>query len=361
MDKRVDNFCAGPCTLPFSVLEDVRDELINFANTGMSIIEDSHRSPSYDAIHHETLNLFRNLANVPEDFAVLFLQGGATLQFAQVPLNLLSENQKSGYINTGSWADKALTDAKKIANTYEAWSGLQEGFIRTPNCNEITIQPNTRYIHMTSNETINGIRFPTYPDVDIPLVADMSSDLLSRPIDWSRFDLIYGGIQKNLGPAGVTVVVVRRSRLGTHGRNLPSYLDYQTHDDAHSLMNTPPMFSIYVMNKVLNWMAEVGGVQEFETRATKRSALIYETIDQSNEWYRSPVDKKCRSHMNVIFHLPSKVLEKKFIDQAIELGMVNLKGHRNVGGIRASIYNAMQIESVERLAEFMNAYKKSNS
>ena len=361
MMTRVHNFGAGPCTLPVSVLEAVRDEFLDFEGIGMSIIEDSHRAPAYDAVHHDALAGFRTLAGVPDDFAILFLQGGATLQFAQVPLNLLAEDETAGYVNTGAWATKALADGGQVAGAYEAWAGASTSYARVPaEGGEIDVRPGTRYVHVTSNETIDGIRFPHFPDVGVPMVADMSSDFLSRPIDWGRFDLVYGGAQKNLGPAGLAIVVVRRDRLGSHGRDLPSYLDYATHERADSMANTPPMFAIYVMGKVLDWMAEAGGLAEFERRAAERAGLIYDAIDGSDGWYRSPVEEASRSHMNVVFRLPDEDLEKRFVAEAAGVGMVNLKGHRNVGGIRASVYNAMPLDSVRALVDFMADFRTGN-
>ncbi|MEE2767834.1 MAG: 3-phosphoserine/phosphohydroxythreonine transaminase [Actinomycetota bacterium] len=362
MTARLHNFCAGPCTLPVAVLEEVRDELLDFNGLGMSIIEDSHRAPAYEAIHHGAVASFRDLAEVPDDFVVLFLQGGATLQFAQVPLNLLADDETAGYVNTGAWATKALSDASRIAGAYESWTDAEGGFSRVPSSDrELEVRPGTRYIHVTSNETIGGIRFPDFPDVDIPIVADMSSDFLSRPIDWDRFDLVYGGAQKNLGPAGLGIVVARRDRLGVHGRSLPSYLDYAVHESADSMANTPPMFAIYVMGKMLTWMTESGGLGEFESRATQRASLIYGAIEASDGWYRSPVEESSRSLMNVVFRLPDEDLEKRFVAEAAEAGMVNLKGHRSVGGIRASVYNAMPLESVEALVAFMAGFFAANS
>ena len=354
--NRVHNFCAGPCTLPLEVLEEVRGEFLDFNGIGMSIIEDSHRAPSYLKIHQEALRTFRSLASVPDDFAVLFIQGGATLQFVQSAMNLLSENQSAAYINTGVWAKKAMQDASKVANVYEAWTGAENNFTSTPKTNEIDIARNTSWLHMTSNETIGGVRFADFPDVEIPLVADMSSDFLSRRIDWNKFDLVYGGVQKNLAPAGLSVVVARREKLGKHGRNLPSYLDYAIHDEADSLAKTPPMFSIYVMGKVLKWMQGHGGLEEFEFRSSKRAELIYDAIENSDGFYYSPVEKRSRSLMNIVFRLPSEELEERFVKEAENLGLVNLKGHRSVGGVRVSVYNAMDIESVEILVAFMNDF-----
>tara|TARA_B100000475_G_scaffold189900_1_gene161597 strand:+ start:173 stop:1156 length:984 start_codon:yes stop_codon:yes gene_type:complete len=326
----------------------------------MSIIEDSHRGPSYEKIHQDALASFRRLADVPDDFAVLFLQGGATLQFAQTAMNLLDSDETAGYVNTGVWGQKALEDALRVANVYEAWTGHESAFTRTPETNEINIQQDTKWIHITSNETIGGIRFEQFPDVDVPLVADMSSDFLSRSIDWNKFDLVYGGAQKNLGPAGLVIVIVRREGLGKHGRNLPTYLDYQFHDENDSLGNTPPMFPIYVMGKVLDWMEKNGGLEEFERRAEIRSGLIYEVIDNSDGWYSSPVATDSRSLMNIIFHLPNETLENRFLEEATALDLINLKGHRSVGGVRTSLYNAMPVESVEILTNFMKDFLKTN-
>ena len=358
--KRVHNFSAGPCTLPLEVLEETQGEFLDFADNGMSIIEDSHRGPSYEKIHQNALSSFRRLTNLPDDFAVLFLQGGATLQFAQSAMNLLTKDEIAGYVNTGVWGQKSLEDASKVANVYEAWTGQESDFTKTPETGEISIQHDTKWLHITSNETIGGIRFEQFPDVDIPMVADMSSDFLSRSIDWDKFDLVYGGAQKNLGPAGLAIVIVRRESLGKHGRNLPTYLDYQFHDKNDSLGNTPPMFPIYVMGKVLDWMEENGGLTEFERRAEIRSSLIYEVIDNSDGWYSSPVATGSRSMMNIIFHLPDETLENKFIEEATALDLINLKGHRSVGGVRTSLYNAMPIESAEILSNFMKDFLESN-
>lgn len=358
---RVHNFCAGPCTLPVSVLEEVRDELLDFDGTGMSIIEASHRAAAYDAVHMQALADFRSLAGVPDDFAVLFLQGGASLQFAQVPMNLLADGETAGYVNTGTWAKKALGDAKKVAPVYEAWSGADGSFSRMPSTDEIEVREGSRFLHVTSNETIGGIRFPDLPTVDVPLVSDMSSDFLSRPIDWDAHDLVYGGAQKNLGPAGLAVVIVRKDRLSTHGRDLTSYLDYATHESNDSMANTPPMFAIYVMGKVLRWMQAEGGLSAFEQRAAERASLLYGAIDGSDGWYTCPVDEASRSHMNIVFRLPDEDLEKRFVAEAAEAGMVNLKGHRSVGGIRASVYNALPVASVEALVDFMVGFRSANS
>jgi phosphoserine aminotransferase len=357
---RVHNFCAGPCTLPVSVLEEVRSELLDFRGSGMSVIEMSHRSPEYDAVHEEALALFRENYGVPEEFSILFIQGGATLQFALVPMNLLHEGMRAGYVRSGTWGSGALKDAAVWGSAYAAWDGEPASFTRMPSDDELEIEPGTRYLHVTSNETIEGIRMPSFPDVDVPLVGDMSSDYLSRPIPWDRFDVVYGGAQKNLGPAGLAVVVVRTSSLEAMNRDLPSYLRLDAHAGKHSLMNTPPMFAIYVTGKVLGWIRDQGGVVAMEERAARRSGAVYEAMDESDGFYRSSVEPAHRSHMNVVFRTPSDELDAGFLTGAQTHGLMNLKGHRSVGGVRASIYNAMTDEGVDALVGYMAAFRDAN-
>jgi phosphoserine aminotransferase len=357
---RVHNFCAGPCTLPLAVLEEVRSELLDFRGAGMSVIEMSHRSPEYEAVHEETLSLFRENYAVPDDFSILFLQGGATLQFAMVPMNLLLEGSRAGYVRSGTWAKGALKDATAWGDAYVAWDGEPFSFTRMPSDDELQIAGDTRYLHVTSNETIEGIRMAEFPHVEVPLVGDMSSDYLSRPIPWERFDLVYGGAQKNLGPAGLAVVVVRTSLVGGMNPDLPSYLRLNAHAGKNSLMNTPPMFAIYVTGKVLRWMLDQGGVEAMAQRATRRSSAVYSAIEESGGFYRSPVEPAHRSHMNVVYRTPSDELDSAFLKGAEQEGLVNLKGHRSVGGIRASIYNAMPDEGVDALVGFMTAFRESN-
>jgi phosphoserine aminotransferase len=357
---RVHNFCAGPCTLPLTVLEEVKSELLDFRGSGMSVIEMSHRSPEYDAVHEETLSLFRENYGVPEDFSILFLQGGATLQFAIVPMNLLHGAERAGYVRSGSWAKGALKDASVWGEAYAAWDGEPFSFTRMPSDDELEVERGSRYLHVTSNETIEGIRMAAFPDVEVPLVGDMSSDYLSRPIPWERFELVYGGVQKNLGPAGLAVVVVRTSMLEELNPNLPSYLRLEAHASKNSLMNTPPMFAIYVTGKVLRWMRDQGGVAAMEERAGRRSGAVYEAIEESDGFYHSPVEPAHRSHMNVVFRTPSDELDAAFLKGAEQEGLVNLKGHRSVGGIRASIYNAMTDEGVETLVGFMSGFRDAN-
>lgn len=354
---RVHNFCAGPCTLPQSVLEELAAELVDFEGQGMSLIEMSHRSPVYDRVHHETLDRLRSLVQLPDDFSVVLTGGGATLQFAMVPHNLLTGTDRAGHVVSGSWAKKAVADAQRVADAYVAWSGADDEFTRMPTTDELQISDGTRYLHVTSNETIGGIRLPEFFDPGVPMVADMSSDYLSRPIPWHLFDVVYGGAQKNLGPAGLAVTFIRNSVLEQAPADLPDYLRFGYHADADSLANTPPMFSIWATGKVLAWMEANGGVEAMEKRAAERSAIVYDVIDGSGGFYRSPVAVGDRSHMNVVFRVgtgsDSEELEPLFLAEAEELGLVNLKGHRSVGGIRASIYNALPTESVETLAGFM--------
>ena len=358
---RVHNFCAGPCTLPLPVLEEVREELLDFGGAGMSVVEMSHRSPEYEDIHDEALELFRTCYSVPEDRSILFLQGGATLQFAIVPMNLLSVGEAAGYVRSGTWGRGALKDAAAWGDAYAAWDGEPVGYTRMPSQAELDVRPGSRYLHVTSNETIEGIRMGSFPQLDVPIVADMSSDYLSRPIPWDRFELVYGGVQKNLGPAGLAVVVVRTETLERTNRELPSYLRLDAHAGKNSLLNTPPMFSIYVTGKVLRWIRDQGGVSAMEERARRRSGAVYAAIDGSDGFYRSPVEPIDRSHMNVVFRTPSDDLDATFLKGATEEGLVNLKGHRSVGGIRASIYNAMPDEGVEALVAYMTTFRDANA
>ena len=359
MTKRAKNFCAGPCTLPLEVLEEAQAEFVDYQGTGMSLIEMSHRSPEYDAVHHEAMQLSLELYDVPDDFGVMFIQGGATLQFAMVPMNLLVDGNKAAYINSGSWGKAAIRDAKPHGDIYTAWDGAGEDFMRMPATSELEIQPGTRYLHVTSNETIGGIRTTEWPEVEVPLVVDMSSDYLSRPVPWDKFDLVYGGAQKNLGPAGMAIVFVRKSILERTNRNLAHYLRYDIQLDKDSLFNTPPVFVIYMLGKMLKWVNAKGGLASIESEAAQKAALLYDIIDDGN-YYHCPVSQENRSHMNVVFRLPSEDLESKFLAEAEQADLLNLKGHRSVGGCRASIYNAMPVEGVQELASFMRDFQAGN-
>lgn len=361
MGKRVDNFGAGPCTLPLSVLEEAQAEFTNYSNSGMSIIEASHRGKEYDKVHMDAMALTKEVFAVPNDFEVIFLQGGAMLQFSMIPMNLIRPGMKAGYVDSGSWAIAAFKDAKYYGDAYLAWSGKAENYIRMPKNHEIKIQENTCYLHITSNETIGGIRIVEWPEVNVPLVADMSSDLMSRPIPWEKFDLIYGGAQKNLGPAGLVVVFIRKSILNNLNKNLGSYLRYDIHCEKLSLYNTPPVFSIYILGKIIKWMKDQGGLKAIEKKANEKAAVIYKQVDNSNGYYRSPVAKENRSVMNIVFRLPNETLEEKFLTEAKAASLIGLKGHRSVGGCRASCYNAMTIEGVQTLATFMDNFQKKNT
>ncbi|MGI8575626.1 MAG: 3-phosphoserine/phosphohydroxythreonine transaminase [Egibacteraceae bacterium] len=355
---RVYNFSAGPSTLPVEILEETQKELVDFDGQGMSLLEMSHRGKQYEAVHGEVLALARELVDLPDDFEVLLLQGGATLQFTMVPANLLGERRAGAYAVTGSWAKKALADARHYGDAYAAWEAPEPAVLRTPRDEELSLRPDTRYLHITSNETIEGIRYPDWPDVDVPLVADMSSDFLSRPIEWSRFDLAYGGAQKNLGPAGVALVYVRRRVLAQAPNALGAYLRYAVHADKDSLYNTPAVFAVWMMGKVLRWLRDHGGVRAMAEAAQRKSAALYTVIDESDGFYDCPAEPRCRSHMNVVFRLPDDELQERFLAEAAAAELVNLKGHRSVGGCRASLYNAMPQEGADRLAELMRDFAK---
>jgi phosphoserine aminotransferase len=360
MTKRVHNFSAGPCTLPLEVLEEAKEEFVEYHDSGMSLIEMSHRGKHYDAVHHEAMQLSKEIYGVPDDFEVLFLQGGATLQFAMVPMNLLTPGSRGAYVNSGAWAKGAIADAAHYGDVYEAWDGADNQYTRMPASSEIQIGDNTRYLHITSNETIGGIRYTTWPEVDVPLVIDMSSDYMSRPVPWDSIDLVYGGAQKNLGPAGLAVVFVRRSILEGCNKNLGRYLRYDIHADKDSMFNTPPVFPIYMLGKVLKWMKNKGGLSAVEKEAEAKAALLYGAVDGSDGYYDCPVDSGCRSVMNVVFRLPSEALEAQFLKEATQHDFLNLKGHRSVGGCRASIYNAMPVAGVQALADFMKDFCQRN-
>lgn len=361
MIDRAHNFCAGPCTLPLEVLQEAQQEFVDYHGTGMSLIEMSHRAKEYDDVHQEAMQLAMEVFEVPDDFGVLFIQGGATLQFAMVPMNLLAGGSKGGYADSGSWAQGAIKDGRHYGRVYTAWDGAEDQYSRMPGAGEIEVQDGTRYVHITSNETIGGIRFFEWPEVNVPLVADMSSDYMSRRIPWEKFDLVYGGVQKNLGPAGMAMVFVRKSALEGIEPEVARYLRYDVHLDKDSLFNTPPVFTIYMVGKVLRWMKAQGGVDVMEKRAEQKSAILYDTIDGSGGWYNCPVDRSSRSHMNVVFRLPSEELEKSFVQEAEAQNLLNLKGHRSVGGCRASIYNALPEESVRILSDFMADFQRRHS
>lgn len=357
---RIFNFGAGPAVLPLSVLEEAQRDLISLRGVGMSVLEISHRSKTFEGILNEAIADLRALAGIPDDYHVLFLHGGASLQFSMVPMNLLRAGEKAAHVGSGAWATGAFKDAQKYGDAYLAWDGKDEGYTRMPAGSEIALQPGTRYLHVTSNETIGGIRMTEWPDVDVPLVGDMSSDYMSRPIPWEKFDLVYGGAQKNLGPAGAAIVFIRKSILPELNTDIGAYLQYGIHVEKDSLFNTPPVFTIYMIGKVLKWMKDKGGLAAIEKEAADKAGRLYSAIDDSDGWYRCPVAVENRSHMNVVFRLPDEDLEKKFLKEADAADLKNLKGHRSVGGCRASLYNALPMESVEALAAFMEQFRKDN-
>ena len=362
MTNRIFNFSAGPCTLPLPALEKAQTEFVDYQNAGMSLIEMSHRGKHYDDVHYAAIASIRDVLSIPESHDILFIQGGATLQFAMVPLNLMIDGKRAEFVNTGAWVKKAIADAEKLGATRVIWSGESENFTRIPTRDEYKLGEDAAYLHICGNETIGGIEYHEYPDTgSVPLVSDMSSHIMSRPIDWRKLDLVFAGAQKNLGPAGLALVVVNKTLLEKCKDGLPAYLSYKTHAAKDSLYNTPPVFAIYMMKLTIDWVKAEGGLAEMEKRALARSGALYETIDRSDGWYRCPVDKASRSRMNVCFRLPTEELETKFIAEALDANFSGLKGHRSVGGCRASMYNAMPLEGAERLAEFMTNFKKKNA
>lgn len=361
MSKRAYNFNAGPAAIPLAVLERAQQEFVDFQGSGMSIMEMSHRGAIYEGVHNETEQLLKKLLNVPDGYKVLFLQGGASTQFAMLPMNLLGQGQVASYVMTGSWADKAIKEAKLIGETHIAASSEADKFMRIPALDEIEIPAHAAYLHLTSNETIEGTQFASYPDTgNVPLIGDMSSDILCRPVDVSKFGMIYAGAQKNLGPSGVTVVIAREDLISESPKTIPTMLRYDTHFKNNSLYNTPPSFSIYMVNQTLKWIEEQGGLEAIERNNREKANLIYNTIDHSGGFYKGCAQEGSRSIMNITFRLQSEELEKKFIKESEAAGFVGLKGHRSVGGLRASAYNAVPHETCQALATFMADFQQKN-
>jgi phosphoserine aminotransferase len=357
---RIYNFSAGPCTLPVEALEQVRDQIVEYNQTGMSLIEMSHRGKHVDAVHNEALALVREILGVPESHHVLFLGGGATLQFTMAPMNLLAGGKSADYTHSGSWAKKAIADARIVAKANVIWDGKDSNYMTLPDPASLQLSDEATYLHLTSNETIGGVQWKQFPEVDIPLVADMSSDIFSRPLPIEKFGIIYAGAQKNLGPAGVAVVIVRDDVLSSCPDDLPNYLSYKNHVKGNSMLNTPPVFQIWMIKLVLEWLKGQGGLSWAQEMANRRSQILYDMIDRHGSFYRCPVERRVASPMNVVFRLPSEELEAAFIKQASTEGLDGLKGHRSVGGCRASIYNAMPIEGAQALADFMDEFAKVN-
>jgi phosphoserine aminotransferase len=361
MAKRVHNFGAGPGALPLSVLEQAQRELVDFQGTGMSIMEMSHRSKTYEAVHNQAIADLKKLMGAGDDYSVLFMGGGARTQFALVPMNLLEKGKHADYIVTGTWAEGAFSEAKKIGEARELWSSAKEKHNHVPKPGEVKASADAAYLHYTSNNTIYGTQFHHVPEAGkAPLVCDMSSDFLSRPLDVSRYGLIYAGAQKNIGPAGVVVVIIRKDLLARSAATLPDLFSYAKIDKENSLLNTPPVFAIYMVGLCAKWLVESGGLKAMAQRNQDKADTLYKAIDGSGGFYRPHAKPDSRSQMNVTFRLPSEELEGKFVSEATKSGLEGLKGHRSVGGIRASIYNATSLDSVKALEAFMGDFKKKN-
>jgi len=355
---RVYNFSSGPAKLPEEVLRQAGEEMLSWHGKGYSIMETSHRSPEFTSIIEETERLLRSLLDIPDDYSVLLLQGGAHLQFAMVPLNLLGPKTNADYLLSGIWSEKAAGEARRFCNVNVIADNAASGRTVVPGQSELKLDPSAAFVHYCSNETINGLEFPYVPDTgDVPLVADMSSHFLSRPIDVSKFGLIYAGAQKNFGPAGLTVVIVRSDLVGRCSPRWPTMLDYRTYAEAHSMYNTPPTYSVYIAHLVLKWLQAQGGVAGIERRNIEKATLLYDTIDRSG-FYSNRIDRRDRSRMNVPFSLADSALDGAFLEEAGQHGLVQLKGHRLVGGMRASIYNAMPLEGVRALVDFMRDFER---
>ncbi|HMF57518.1 MAG TPA: 3-phosphoserine/phosphohydroxythreonine transaminase [Pyrinomonadaceae bacterium] len=360
MTERIFNFSAGPAVLPVPVLEQAREEMLSLPGVGMSVMEISHRSKTFDEIIHGAESGLRELMGLPENYRVLFLQGGASLQFSMIPMNFLPEGGSADYVVTGSWGKKAVKEAKKQGNVSKSADMADGGYTRVPTQEELKLDERAAYVHITTNETIEGVEWKTEPEVgDVPLFADASSDIMSHPILAEKYALIYAGAQKNLGPSGVTLVIMRDDLLAKIPDGLHTMLDYRTHVENDSLYNTPNTWGIYILNLVCKWVKEQGGLEAIGSRNEEKAKMIYDAID-ATEFYSGHADPDSRSIMNVTFRLPSEELEKKFTQEATAQGMDGLKGHRSVGGIRASIYNAFPVEGVEALVAFMKEFEKKN-
>lgn len=361
MTERIYNFSAGPAGLPLPVLEKAQSELISLNGIGMSVMEISHRSKHFDEIIERAKAGIRKQLNIPNNYQILFLQGGATLQFSMIPLNFLGENETADYIVTGAWGKKAIKEAKREGNAVAIYNSEESGFKSVPSDDELTFSENANYIHYTSNETIEGVEFKRDLDTGgIPVICDMSSNILSKPLDMEKYALIYAGAQKNIGPSGVTLVIIRDDLLEKVPENQHTLLDYRAITKKDSMLNTPNTWGIYIIDLVCQWLDEQGGVAEMEKKNEAKAKILYDAIDSSDGFYRGHADKDARSLMNVTFNLPNEDLEKQFAEEATAKDLDGLKGHRSVGGIRASIYNAFPKEGVETLVDFMEDFRKTN-
>ncbi len=362
MTTRNFNFSAGPAALPESVLRQAQEEMLSLPGVGASVLEISHRSPAFIQIAEAAEANLRSLLSIPDDYTVLFLQGGSRLQFSMVPMNLRAAGQSADYLLTGSWSKNALSEAKKGGDTSVAFTAAETNFDRLPKTGDLKLHPNAAYVHYTSNETIQGVQFKAEPEVGgLPLVCDASSEFMYRPLDISKYGLLYACAQKNAGAAGLTVVILRKELLDRSPSDLPGYLSYKTHADANSMWNTPPTFAIYILKLITEWLKnDIGGLTKMHEQNQRKAAMLYDVVDANADFYQGHAQKDCRSLMNVTFRLPSDDLTAKFVTEAKERRLTDLKGHRSVGGIRASIYNAMPVAGVESLRDFMVEFAKKN-
>jgi len=358
---RAYNFSAGPAVLPEPVLKQAQNDVWNIAESGIGIMEHSHRGPVFDAVIKEAIADCRELASIPDNYHVLFLQGGASSQFFMIPMNFLGKDQTADYLNTGAWSKKAITEAKLFGDVHVASSSDDQNFSYIPTADQITFSEAPRYVHMTSNNTIAGTEYATEPAVPagVPLFCDASSDIFSRPIDITKYGMIYAGAQKNLGPAGVTLVIIRDDLVNDAPTDLPTMLQYRTHAEKNSMFNTPPTIGIYMIGQVFKWIKDRGGLSAMQEANRQKASLIYDFLDNS-DFFRGTAEPESRSMMNITFRGPDEDLEKKFIAQASERGLKTLKGHRSVGGMRASIYNAFPQEGCLALVDFMKEFERAN-
>ncbi|MBX3292050.1 MAG: 3-phosphoserine/phosphohydroxythreonine transaminase [Acidobacteria bacterium] len=361
MAERIFNFSAGPAVLPVEVLEKAREEMLSFGGIGMSVMEISHRSKHFEKVLHAAENGIRELLGVPENYKILFLQGGATLQFSMVPLNFLGSGETADYVITGAWGKKALKEAKRCGNTNVIFTTADEGFKSVPQQSDLNFTEGAKYVHYTSNETIEGVEFHYEPDgAGVPVVCDASSNILSKPLDISKYALIYAGAQKNIGPSGVTLVIIRDDLLAAVPENQHSMLDYRLLAENDSMLNTPNTWGIYIISLVCEWLRSKGGLDGIAKMNREKAAILYDAIDSSDGYYRGHAARDARSLMNITFRLPSEELEKQFCAEATAAGLDGLKGHRSVGGIRASVYNAFPKEGVTALTSLMADFAQKN-
>ena len=358
--ERKKNFFAGPSVMPVEVLQQLSEQMVDYQGQGLSMVEASHRGGMFENMYDECLALFRELLGISDEYDIYFLGGGATLQFTMIPMNFLRPNTVADYIRSGTWANKAADDAEKLGNVHYYYDGKADKYSSLPDPKQVKPSENSSYLYLCSNETIGGIEWQDFPDTgNVPLIGDMSSDIFSRPIPVDKFSMIYGGVQKNLGPAGATFIIMKKSMLERQNKNLTAYMDYALHAENKGLYNTPPVFSIWAVKLVLDWIKKNGGTEGMLARAVAKSSILYDVIDGSS-FFKSPVDPAFRSKMNIVFRLPNEELEDKFLLEAKKAGMLGLKGHRSVGGLRASVYNALPEEDVTSLAQFMQEFERKN-